>query len=159
MLQKRKLVIVMIGIFITINSTIGSSLPSNAIPYIADTFDITDDTVKELPMSIYLLGYVFGPLVLAPLSEAYGRRLLMIGTFTLFSVSTMGAALAPNWTLLLIFRLLAGINASAPISIVGGIYADIYESPIARGRSVAVFLTVDNLSKPFDSNTSLIGHR
>lgn len=152
MLQKRKLVIVMIGIFITINSTIGSSLPSNAIPYIADTFDITDDTVKELPMSIYLLGYVFGPLVLAPLSEAYGRRLLVIGTFALFSISTMGAALAPNWTLLLIFRLLAGINASAPISIVGGIYADIYESPIARGRSVAVFLTVDNLLKPFDSN-------
>lgn len=134
----------MIGIFVTINSTIGSSLPSNAIPYIAKTFNITDSSVKVLPMSIYLVGYVFGPLVFAPLSEAYGRRYITISAFSLFVISTMGAALAPNWALLLIFRLLAGIGASAPISVVGGIYADIYESPIARGRSVAVFFTVCN---------------
>ncbi|KAH7321977.1 major facilitator superfamily domain-containing protein [Rhexocercosporidium sp. MPI-PUGE-AT-0058] len=137
----RKLVITVIGILVTINSTLGSSLPSNEINYITDTFGITDRNVKILPMSIYLVGYIFGPIVFAPLSELYGRRWITIGTFSVFTLSTLGAALAPNWNALLIFRLLAGIGASAPISVVGGIYADIYESPVARGRSVAVFFT------------------
>ncbi|KAK0116520.1 hypothetical protein ONS95_013533 [Cadophora gregata] len=137
----RKLVITTIGILVTINSTLGSSLPSNEISFIADTFKITDKNVKILPMSIYLVGYVFGPIVFAPLSELYGRRWITISTFSLFTLSTMAAALAPSWSALLIFRLLAGIGASAPISVVGGIYADIYESPVARGRSVAVFFT------------------
>lgn len=137
----RKLVITTIGIFVTINSTLGSSLPSNEISFIADTFNITNKDVKILPMSIYLVGYVFGPIVFAPLSELYGRRWITISTFSLFTLSTMAAALAPNWSALLVFRLLAGIGASAPISVVGGIYADIYESPVARGRSVAVFFT------------------
>lgn len=126
----------------TVNSTLGSSLPSNEISYITDTFHIKDEDIKLLPMSIYLVGYIFGPIVFAPLSELYGRRWITIATFSLFTLSTMAAALAPNWSSLLIFRLLAGIGASAPISVVGGIYADIYESPMARGRSVAVFFTV-----------------
>ncbi|KAG4434633.1 hypothetical protein IFR05_009897 [Cadophora sp. M221] len=137
----QKLVITVIGILVTINSTLGSSLPSNEISYITNTFGIKNKSVKILPMSIYLVGYIFGPILFAPLSELYGRRWITIGTFSLFTLSTMGAALAPNWSSLLIFRLLAGIGASAPISVVGGIYADIYESPIARGRSVAVFFT------------------
>ncbi|CZT52892.1 related to fluconazole resistance protein (FLU1) [Rhynchosporium secalis] len=137
----RKLIITFIGILVTINSTLGSSLPANEISYIADTFGITDKNIEILPMSVYLIGYIFGPILFAPLSELYGRRWITIATFSLFTLSTMAAALAPNWTSLLIFRLLAGIGASAPISVVGGIYADIYESPIARGRSVAVFFT------------------
>ncbi|KAL2068446.1 hypothetical protein VTL71DRAFT_16544 [Oculimacula yallundae] len=137
----RKLAITAIGILVTFNSTLGSSLPANEISFIADTFHITDKNFQILPMSIYLVGYICGPIVFAPLSEFYGRRWITIATFSLFTLSTLAAALAPSWNALLIFRLLAGIGASAPISIVGGIYADIYDSPIARGRAVAVYFT------------------
>jgi MFS family permease len=41
-----------------------------------------------------------------------------------------------------VFRLLTGIFASAPITIVGGVYADIYEEPINRGRAMAAFMAV-----------------
>ncbi|TGO83539.1 hypothetical protein BPOR_0630g00080 [Botrytis porri] len=52
---------------------------------------------------------------------------------------TSSCALTPTWDGLLAFRILAGINASSPISVSGGIYADIYKDPVTRGRAMAVF--------------------
>jgi MFS family permease len=127
---------------VVINSTMGSSLPSNAIPIISEYFHITSPSAQILPISMYLFGYVLGPLLFGPLSESYGRRPIMIGTFFLFTIFTMACALAPNFPALLIFRLLVGINASSPISVTGGVYADIYNDPVTRGRAMAIFMGV-----------------
>jgi MFS family permease len=91
---------------------------------------------------MYLIGYVVGPLLFGPLSETYGRKLIMMSTFFMFTIFTMGCALTQTWAGLLVFRFLAGVNASSPISVVGGIYADIYNDPVTRGRSLAVFMGV-----------------
>ncbi|KAI9646637.1 hypothetical protein NHQ30_004633 [Ciborinia camelliae] len=136
----RKCCIVLIGMLVVVNSTMGSSLPSNAIPYIAPEFHITSEYAKVLPISMYLLGYVLGPLVFCPLSEQYGRRKIMLATFFCYTVFTLGCALTPTWGGLLAFRILAGINASSPISVCGGIYADIYKNPVTRGRAMTVFI-------------------
>jgi MFS family permease len=92
--------------------------------------------------SIYLLGYVFGPLAFGPLSEIYGRKTILLPTFFCFTAFTLSCALSPNWAVLVVFRLLTGTFASAPITIVGGVYADIYEEPINRGRAMAAFMAV-----------------
>ncbi len=141
-LQTKKVNIVIIGMVIVINSTMGTSLPSNAIPVISKHFNITSSYAQILPISMYLLGYVLGPLLFGPLSESYGRRVIMISTFFGFTVFTMACALSPNYPALLIFRLLTGINASSPIAVVGGVYADIYGDPVTRGRAMAVFMGV-----------------
>lgn len=109
---------------------------------IATDFHVKDEEQLVLTTSMYLLGYVFGPLVFAPLSETYGRRILMLGTFFFYTVFTLACALAPNWPALLIFRLLQGIGAASPISVVGGIYADLFDNPVARGRAMACFMAV-----------------
>lgn len=127
---------------VVINSTMGSALPSNAIPFIASTFNITSDVAEILPISMYLVGYVLGPIFWAPLSEEYGRRWIMLATFLAFSLFTMACALAPNWGSLLIFRLLCGVFASSPIALVGGVYADIYDNPVSRGRAIGIFIGV-----------------
>lgn len=72
----------------------------------------------------------------------YGRRVVMLLTFAGFTIFTMACALAPSWPGLLVFRFLTGAFASAPISVVGGMYADIYDDPIPRGRAVAALLGV-----------------
>lgn len=66
----------------------------------------------------------------------------MIGTFFFFTIFTMACALAPSFPALLIFRLIVGINASSPISVTGGVYADIYNDPVTRGRAMAMFMGV-----------------
>lgn len=46
-----------------LNSTMGSSLPSMAIPYMMKEWGITSQTQSILPISTFLMGYVFGPIV------------------------------------------------------------------------------------------------
>ncbi|TVY75818.1 MFS transporter prlG, partial [Lachnellula suecica] len=136
----KKVWIVAIGMLVVVNSTMGSSLPSNAIPFISEAFGITSSYAKVLPISMYLIGYVLGPLLFGPLSETYGRRMIMTSSFLGYTAFTLACAVSPNWTALLIFRLLAGVNASSPIAVVGGVYADVYGDPVTRGRAMAVFM-------------------
>jgi MFS family permease len=140
--QKWKATIVFIGMVVVINSTMGSSLPSNAIPIISKTFNLTSSYTEVLPISMYLVGYVLGPLLFGPLSESFGRKVIMMSTFFTFTIFTMACALAPNFPALLVFRVFTGVSASSPISVIGGVYADIYNDPVTRGRAMAVFMGV-----------------
>lgn len=124
------------------NSTFGSSLPSGAIGLIGPYFNVTNEQQLVLPISLFLVGYVLGPVFFGPLSETYGRRIIMLYSFIIFTLFTMACALAPNWPAFLIFRLVCGIMASSAIAVVGGLYADIFDDPISRGRAMAVFMTV-----------------
>lgn len=144
--QRKKSTIVLIGMVIVINSTMGSSLPSNAIPIISKHFGITSSYAEILPISIYLVGYIVGPLGFGPLSESFGRQIIMISTFVFFTIFTMACAVAPTWGSLLVFRFFTGVCASSPIAVIGGIYADLYDNPVTRGRAMAVFIGV---SLPF----------
>lgn len=118
------------GILTVINSTISSSLPSGAIGFIAEYWSITTPLQLVLPISVFLIGYVAGTLVFGPLSESDGRRPIMLYIFVVYCGFTLGCALAPNWPLFLVFGLICGMMASAPIAVVGGLYSDIHRGPL-----------------------------
>ena len=69
----------------------------------------------------------------------------MTSTFALFTLFTLACAVAPNWPALLIFRWIVGMNASSAIAVTGGLYADIYDDPVTRGRAMAFFMAVSIL--------------
>ncbi|KIH94350.1 major facilitator superfamily transporter multidrug resistance [Sporothrix brasiliensis 5110] len=54
----------------------------------------------------------------------------------------MACALAPNWAGFLVFRLLTGVFASAPIAVVTGILADVFGSARTRGRAMSMFMAM-----------------
>ncbi|OAT06935.1 MFS multidrug transporter [Blastomyces gilchristii SLH14081] len=130
------------GMATVLNSTLCSSLPSGAMPYIAKEFNITSQEQLVLPISLFLVGYVFGPIVCGPMSESYGRKTVMVIPFFFFMVFTLGCALCQNWASLLVFRLILGAAASAPLAIVGGLFADIHNDPRERGQVMAYFMAV-----------------
>jgi multidrug resistance protein len=136
----KKIYVTIVGIVLVLNSTIGSSLASGATSQTAEQFGITNQAQLVLPTSIYLIGYVLAPLVFSPLSEQYGRKIVMISTFILYTAFSLGCALAPSWSGLIIMRLLTGVGASTPISVTGGIYADMFSDPKARGRVMVIFM-------------------
>ncbi|KAM5345730.1 hypothetical protein ACJ41O_011591 [Fusarium nematophilum] len=138
--KSKKTLVLFYTAILVINSTMGSALPSMTIPDIVKDFGITSEEQRVLPISVYLIGYVFGPIIWGPLSEHYGRRDLSFSTFGLFTVFTMACALAPNWPALLVFRFFCGAFASSPIAIVAGILADVYGEPRERGRAFAIFM-------------------
>lgn len=136
----KKLYVVIVGIMMVMNSTIGSALPSGASGVVAKDFHVESEELLVLPVSIYLIGYILGPMIFAPLSESYGRKTIMICTFVLFTAFVMASALSPNFAALVIFRLFAGIGASTPVSVIGGIYADLYNTARARGFAMSAFM-------------------
>ncbi|OQV06877.1 hypothetical protein CLAIMM_11391 [Cladophialophora immunda] len=140
-MQAKKLYIVMVGIILIFNSTVSSAITSNAVTYIAQDLDVHGENQAYLPTTVYLIGYIFGPLVFGPLSETQGRKVVTLWTFNVFILFTMACALAPNWPSLLVFRLVCGTCASVPFAIIGGLFADVFESPRTRGRAVVAFMS------------------
>lgn len=120
---------------LSINSTMGSAIPSNELPALQKVFGFPDGPQTVLPATTYLIGFVLGPLVFAPLSEQYGRRTILISTLCLYIIFTMGSALSPNWAAFLIFRFLSGTFAAPPMSVTGGSIADVYNEKVTRGRA------------------------
>lgn len=130
------------GVLQVMNSTIGSSICSNAIPEIAEEFNITNEQALVLPISIFLIGYIVGPLVWGPGSEYFGRKRPMLISFCGFMIFTLACAVADSYASLLVFRLLNGMMASAPIATTGGLFADVHDNPTKRGRLMAYYMAV-----------------
>ncbi|GAD96578.1 hypothetical protein NECHADRAFT_47622 [Paecilomyces variotii No. 5] len=105
-------------------SPLGSTTPPPASADITTTFHTTNETIETFVTSVYLLGYVFGPLVVAPLSELYGRAIVYNICNFGFLIWNIASALANNLCALIIFRLLAGLAGSAPMTIGAGTIAD-----------------------------------
>lgn len=139
---RKKLIILVAGFLSVFNSTLGSSLPSNAIAYIANTWNVTNELQLVLPISVYLMGYFVGPSFCGPLSENVGRRPVMLYSFCGYIAFTLGCALADSWPLFLVLRWLCGVMASAPIAVVAGLYADVNGDPRKRGVWMAIFMAV-----------------
>lgn len=123
---------------ITFISPLASSMFAPAVSFMNHTFDNSSLILSSLTVSIFVLGYVVGPLILAALSEIYGRRFVLTGANVFFCVWQIGCALAPNLTSLIIFRFLAGIGGSGCLTIGGGVIADLFHAD-RRGLATAVY--------------------
>lgn len=73
-----------------------------------------------------MLGIGSGPLVLAPFSELYGRRLIYLSSFTCFTLLNVGCALSPNIAALSTLRFLSGIAGSVGPSLSAGSVGDMF---------------------------------
>lgn len=95
-------------------------------------------------MNIPLLGIYadrplqVGPLFLSPLSEIYGRCIILNISNVFFCAFTLGCALAPNLGGLIAMRFLAGVGGSACLTIGTGVIADLFVAS-QRGRAVALY--------------------
>ncbi|KAF2230587.1 MFS general substrate transporter [Viridothelium virens] len=124
---------------ITLLSPLASTMISPATADIMATFHSTDETLGAFVTSVYLLGYAFGPLVIAPLSEIFGRAILYNVCNFIFLIFSIACALSNNLSALIVFRLLAGIGASCPMTLGAGTIADMI--PLEkRGLAMAGYI-------------------
>lgn len=91
-----------------------------------------------LTISIALIGTVVGSIVGSVPSDRLGRRSTLIIIAALYLLSALGTALATNWYIFLLFRLVGGLGVGA-----SSVTVPVYISEIApahkRGRLVALF--------------------
>ncbi|KAL8712028.1 MAG: hypothetical protein Q9220_003724 [cf. Caloplaca sp. 1 TL-2023] len=106
---------------------------------VSSDFHNTSEALSSFAVSIYILGFGIGPLVLSPSSELWGRNIVFNITNVLFVVFTVACAVSNSLAMLTGFRFLAGCAGSAALTIGGGTIADVMP-PEKRGKAMSVFL-------------------
>jgi MFS family permease len=108
------------------------------VPEVMKDFHTTNLELMSFVVSVYLIGYCFGPLMIAPVSELYGRLIVYNVCNVLYVVFTVACAVAPNLASLIVFRLFAGLAGSCPLTIGAGSIADMFIQE-QRGAAMAAW--------------------
>ncbi|WWC61559.1 uncharacterized protein I303_104143 [Kwoniella dejecticola CBS 10117] len=94
-----------------------------------------------LGLSLYGWGFAVGPLVLAPITEEYGRYLVMIISVVCYTLLHIMLALASNIETVQAGRFLMGLTGCIGPTLTPGFIADMY-SPKERALPMALFTFV-----------------
>lgn len=135
--SKRWTVMILVSVF-TFMSPLSSSMIAPALPIIAAEFGIDSMVASNITLSIFVLAFAIGPLFMGPISEIFGRRVVIQAANVFFLCWTVGCALAQSQGQLTAFRFLAGLGGAAPLTTGGGTVGDLY-IPEERGKGLAVY--------------------
>lgn len=111
--------------FVTLAVAFVSSAYSGGIAEIAKNLH-TSQEVATLGIALFVCGFAVGPLLFAPLSELYGRQIVLFVTYGLLTAFNAAAAGSQNIQTLVILRFFAGAFGSSPLTNSGGVIADMF---------------------------------
>ncbi|SPQ20689.1 c919ede9-55ba-4645-984d-9e8dfca76743 [Thermothielavioides terrestris] len=126
--------------YVTFSVAFISSAFSGSIREISQDLDASPESAT-LGLSLFLLGFVLGPLLWAPCSELFGRQLILLSTTAIHVFLNIAACFSQTLTVLLLLRLLSGAFGAATLTNSGAVIADIF-SPRQRGLAITVYALV-----------------
>jgi len=130
----RRLLILMLGMM-GVASFLGSDVYLPALPDIGIVMHHTTHAM-QFTLGIYLLGLSVGQVILGPLSDAYGRRHVVLWSMVLFLLASLSCAVSVSYNQLLLSRLFQAFGASAGLVLGRAIIRDLYDEKEA-GRVIA----------------------
>lgn len=133
----RRWVITATATLLATNANFASAAPSACIESLSAHFGVSE-LAAGLVTTMFLLGFCAGPLLLAPLSEFYGRQRIFYKTFLGYIAFNFMCAWAPNFGTLLVGRFITGTLVSAGLSNAPGVIADLWDVN-QRGNALALF--------------------
>jgi len=120
------------------SSTFGSSVYTPAFQEVAERFNVSN-TAALLGVSLYVVGLGFGPMLAAPVSETYGRRIVYRVSLPISMLFTLGAGFSRSFASLLVCRFFAGFAGSPVLAVGAGTNADLFP-PRYRAAATSCFL-------------------
>ncbi|KAF8890418.1 MFS general substrate transporter [Infundibulicybe gibba] len=137
--NKRRWIVTLVVSLFTFISPVASSISSPALPAISKALDIPPGSILEnMSLSIFVLAYALGPLIWGPLSELFGRLVILQVSNIWFLVFNTLCSVAKTPTQMLVFRFLAGFGGAAPQSLGGGVVGDLW-SPEERAMAMSLY--------------------
>jgi DHA1 family bicyclomycin/chloramphenicol resistance-like MFS transporter len=118
------------ALFATVAISIDAMLP--ALPEIAATLSPSDPNRAQLVVTSFVFGMGVGTLFVGPLSDAFGRKRVLLWSAALYSLAAMACYLVPSLNSLLLARVLMGIGAAAPRVVAVAMVRDLFS-----GREMA----------------------
>ncbi len=94
----------------TFISPVTASIMAPALSNIAVDLKIESLFVLSLTLSVFVLAYAFGPFIVGPLSEIYGRVTVLQFSTMVFLAFNIGCGFAQTKGQLIAFRFLAGLG-------------------------------------------------
>ncbi|MEA2737093.1 MAG: transporter, family, multidrug resistance protein [Acetobacteraceae bacterium] len=124
----------LLGLFIAVGPA-ATDMYLPAFPAVEATFGTAPGTA-QLSLATWFAGLAVGQITQGTLSDRYGRRLPLMAGFCVFTLATIGCALAPSLTALAIFRAIAAFGASAGMVIARAVVRDLSE-----GQAAAIMMS------------------
>ncbi|RCK58145.1 Efflux pump vrtL [Candida viswanathii] len=114
-----------------------SSMLSPAMSYIAHDFGITSPIVKSMVVSIQILAWAFGPLIIAPLSEHdyIGRKIVLDVSCWMSFAFNLGCAFSRTTAQMMVCRFVGGLFGCVPMNVCAGVISDLFD---AKSRNAAL---------------------
>ncbi|MCF8226590.1 MAG: sugar porter family MFS transporter [Bacteroidales bacterium] len=110
---------------------------SGTLSFVRDQFDLTAG-LEGWYVSSALVGCVFSVIWAGWLSDRFGRKIILLLTAILFSLSAIGCALSSGFSSLIIFRFVGGMGVGIA-SMISPMYISEISPPGQRGRLVALY--------------------
>jgi MFS transporter, DHA1 family, multidrug resistance protein len=117
-------------LFATVAFSIDSMLP--ALPEIAQELSPDSPNRAQMILTAFIFGMGSGTLFTGPLSDAFGRKSVIMAGSVLYCLGAALAFLAPTLETILLARLLQGLGAAAPRVVGLALVRDLY-----KGREMA----------------------
>lgn len=111
----------------TMCAPLTSSILAPAVPDILETYNNHNETVGTLYISCMVFTWAVSALVIAPLSEVFGRRLILLTSILWCTIWNIACAVAPTSATMIAFRIIGGTINCAPIAVGAGTLADLYD--------------------------------
>lgn len=111
--------------------------PFPAFVQMREDFGVGSAQMQQV-VSVYLISFAAMSLFHGPLSDAVGRKPVMVTGAAVYTLASIGAALAPSLPLLLICRALQGASAGAGTIVSRTVVRDLFEGPRAQRLMSAI---------------------
>lgn len=106
-----------------------SNMLAPALTSISEDLHVSE-TTAAMALSIFVLAYAFGPMVLAPCSEVWGRRYVWIFGAAWYILWNTVCGISKNGALMIVGRFMAGLGGSVEFAVslrnIGSSYLIIY---------------------------------
>ena len=102
-----------------------------SFPAISQEFSLSAWQIQQT-ITVYMLPFALMTLVQGPLSDALGRRpVVLVGLF-IYSLASVACVFAPSFAFLLAFRAVQGMSAGVGMAVGRAIIRDLHEGPQAQ---------------------------
>jgi len=117
---------------------LGSAIVTGDLGRPAEFFGVSEEVIILASVTVFVIGFGVGPLLFAPMSEEVGRKPIYAVTLGVAVIFIVPCGAAQTIGTLIVCRLIDGIAFSAPMTLIGGSLADIWEGK-DRGVAMAIF--------------------
>ena len=142
---QRKRALTLILTLTMFDSPITATIYLPLLPVLATRFHTSLQEIN-LTITLYVVFQALSPLVFSTSSDTIGRRPIILITYTLYTLASLGLALNKHsYAALLILRALQSLGASAVLAVAYGIIADVCP-PAERGSMQGFAIGGSNLA-------------